>query len=681
LQCIGDGVVVTDRDGRINLINPVAEKLAGRFKDECVGKLVEEVLELRDRDGNHLENPVRAALRTRQTVFLEDDTQLVMPDGKVVTIDDSAAPITAEDGRVTGAVLVFRDVTEKCEAIRLVRESQERYDALFNAAHEGIGYVDLNERITYCNPAYCEIFEESSSSELIGRSLFDYILPDQQEIILRQTETRQAGITSQYEVDIITAKGTRKTILASVSPVRDSNQKYAGAVGVILDITASRRAEKLLLEYQQELESLVQVRTSELRTANESLKKEIEERQDLERQREEMQQRLHKAEKMESLGLLAGGVAHDLNNTLGPLVGYPDLMLRRIPEGDPMRKMVERIGHAAQDAAAVIQDLLTLARRGRYELRPTSLNAVVSDFLESAGYLRVQSEKSGITVQTRLNAELPPISGSSAHLSKVIGNIVFNAFDAMGDKGELIITTRCNYLPRLVTGYEEIAAGDYCALSIRDTGCGISPEDLPKIFEPYFSKKKMGRSGTGLGLAVVYGVVKDHNGYYDVISEVGKGTEFLLYFPALTDVKVISVAPAKLSSGTGNILVVDDSEEQRDLARQILAELGYAVSCADNGHRALEQFEEQPYDLVLLDMIMKPNFDGLDTYEAMLKKKPGQRAVIISGYSSTDRVRRMLDLGAFAYLKKPYTVESLATVVGDALAPKDPQREPAGVGQ
>ncbi len=400
------------------------------------------------------------------------------------------------------------------------------------------------------------------------------------------------------------------------------------------------------------------------------------ERKRNEENRRKLQEKLEKAERMESLGILAGGVAHDLNNMLGPLVGYPDLILSRLPEDSPVRKQIEKMGRSASEAADVIQDLLTLARRGRYEMHPLDLNSVVDSYTESANFNKLVSENPNVEVNIDLDRECGLINGSEAHLWKVIMNLVVNAFDAMKDGGRLSISTRRRFKNKLISGIINIPEDDYIILRIADTGVGIAPEDIDKIFEPYFSKKKMGTSGSGLGLSVVYGIVKDHKGYYDVFSEIGQGTEFVLYFPVTADAADELDQSEAYLGGEEKVLIVDDSAEQREMVADMLESMGYDIHCVCGGREAIDYLKDSQADIVLLDMIMEKDFDGLRTYEEIIKIHPGQKAIIVSGYSQTEHVLRMQELGAGQYVKKPYTIERLARAVREELDRK-PSQVPA----
>ena len=266
--------------------------------------------------------------------------------------------------------------------------------------------------------------------------------------------------------------------------------------------------------------------------------RDVTERKRIEEERQRLEERLRRAEKMEALGTLAGGVAHDLNNVLGVLVGYSELLLMEIPEGNPLRRHVSNILQSGQRAAAIIQDLLTLARRGVAVSEVVNLNDVISDYFKTPEFEKLKTYHPQVTFKTDLDKDLMNIKGSPVHLGKTIMNLLSNAAEAISDHGEVTILTENRYLDKPIAGYDDIREGDYVVLRVSDNGKGISAEDLGKIFEPFYTKKVMGRSGTGLGLAVVWGTVKDHDGYIDVQSEEGKGSTFTLYFPVTREERV-----------------------------------------------------------------------------------------------------------------------------------------------
>jgi len=210
----------------------------------------------------------------------------------------------------------------------------------------------------------------------------------------------------------------------------------------------------------------------------------------------------------------------------------------------------------------------------------------------------------------------------------------------------------------------------YTILTVSDTGIGIELKDYRRIFEPFYTKKEMGRSGSGLGLAIVYGVVKDHNGYIDVRSEPNKGSEFILYFPASREQAESDGPTCSDIRGDEGVLVVDDVIEQRELAATVLGSLGYRVYTAANGHEAIDFLRQNSIDVVILDMIMEPDFDGLDTYREIINLHPGQKAIITSGYAETERVKEAENLGVGKYIRKPYTMQKLGKGIREILGPR-----------
>ncbi len=409
----------------------------------------------------------------------------------------------------------------------------------------------------------------------------------------------------------------------------------------------------------------------EMAKTNEKLLQEIKERIQMEKEKNRLQAQLQRAQKMEAIGALAGGVAHDLNNILSGIVSYPDLLLMQRPEDSPFRKSILIIQETGNKAAAIVQDLLTLARRGVAITEILNLNDIISEYLKSPEYKKLISYHLNIDVETNLDTSLLNIFGSSIHLTKTMMNLVSNAAEAMPDRGKLIISTENRYLDRPIKGYDTVEEGDYIVLTVSDTGIGIAPDDLDRIFEPFYTKKEMGRSGTGLGMAVVWGTVKDHKGYIDLQSTEGKGTTFTLYFP--TTRKQLSEKHEALSvesfKGDGeSILVVDDVKAQREIASEILSELGYSVVTVSSGESAVEYLKTSSVDLVVLDMIMDPGMDGLDTYRKIIDLHPGQKAIIASGFSETDRVKKAQRLGATQYIKKPYTLGNIGMAIKKELS-------------
>jgi PAS domain S-box-containing protein len=383
-------------------------------------------------------------------------------------------------------------------------------------------------------------------------------------------------------------------------------------------------------------------------------------------EKEELQAQLQRAQKMEAIGTLAGGVAHDLNNILSGIVSYPELLLMDLKTDSPLRKPILTIQKSGEKAAAIVQDLLTLARRGVEATEVVNLNSIVSEYLLSPEHAKLELNHSNVNIKKLLDENLLNILGSPVHLSKTIMNLVSNAAEAMLDGGTTVITTENRHIDKIMYGFDDINKGDYATLTVTDTGIGISPEDIERIFEPFYTKKTMGRSGTGLGMAVVWGTVKDHRGYIDIASTEGQGTEITLYFPITRKefYPEAEIASIQELMGSGeSILVVDDFEAQRQIAAEMLEKLGYRVTTVSSGEEAIAYMHEHKADLLVLDMIMDPGIDGLETYRKILKIRPGQKSIIASGYSESVRVKEALELGAGTYVKKPYLLKKIGRAI------------------
>jgi two-component system cell cycle sensor histidine kinase/response regulator CckA len=271
----------------------------------------------------------------------------------------------------------------------------------------------------------------------------------------------------------------------------------------------------------------------------------------------------------------------------------------------------------------------------------------------------------GTTLETTLTPDLLDVKGSPLHVSKAVMNAIFNAAEAMPAGGRITVNTENRYLDTALGGYETIPEGEYACLNVIDNGVGIADKDIPRIFEPFYTKKSMRQSGSGLGMTVIWATVKDHGGYVNVHSEEGEGTRLSIYLPATREKPAARKPRAVLEDfiGTEHILVVDDIPEQRDIAERMLTKLGYKVFSVSNGEAAVAFLKTQHVALIVLDMIMPGGIDGLETYRRILSNRPGQRAIIASGFSESERVKSLQALGAGAYIQKPYTLEKIGLAV------------------
>ena len=447
------------------------------------------------------------------------------------------------------------------------------------------------------------------------------------------------------------------TYLSSITPW------LTGVLGMIvfggIVVTALATMNNQLVELVQSLNN----QTEQLLETNKKLKEAFDERSKLEAG-------LERAKKMEIVGTLAGGVAHDLNNVLSASINYPEMLLMKVPGSSPLRRPLETIMKSGLKASAIVNDLLTIVRRGVPISKALNLNKVVNECVASPEIASIKRYHPDVDLEVRLGQDLQNILGSHFHLMKTIINLVSNAAEAMTGGGKILIETRNLEINETIHGYEVIKPGEYAVLAVSDTGTGISAEDKEKIFEPFYTKKTMGKSGTGLGMTVVWNTIKDHKGFIDIESVEGMGTTFTLYFPITNKALDKPKYQLPISKYTGNgesILVVDDVEDQREIASSILTMLGYSVVTASSGEEAVKYLKDHSSDLVMLDMIMSPGMDGYTTYKKILELRPEQKAIVVSGYAETDDVIKTIKLGAGPYIKKPYLIEKIGLAVRSEL--------------
>lgn len=381
------------------------------------------------------------------------------------------------------------------------------------------------------------------------------------------------------------------------------------------------------------------------------------------------EEKLTRSQKMESLGLLAGGVAHDLNNVLSGIVSYPELLLLNLPDESELRKPIETIRTSGLRASAIVQDLLTVARGVAITKEPLSLNEHIISYLESPEFEKLALFHPAVSVKTNLDSDLLNLKGSSIHVRKVIMNLVSNASEAISGQGNVIITTTNRYVDKIQKKYDHIGEGEYTILSVADDGPGIPPDDLERMFEPFYTKKVMGRSGTGLGLAVVWNIVQDHKGYIDVFSN-GNGTTFELFFPATREDIIDNdeiTALEELKGKGETILIIDDIETQLDISSEMLEKLGYKTINVKSGEDGIHYLKDHSVDLILLDMIMEPGMSGKETYKEIVGLHPNQKAILVSGFAETKEVAEAQKIGAGKFIKKPFTISQIGLAVKDEI--------------
>ncbi len=455
-------------------------------------------------------------------------------------------------------------------------------------------------------PLYAFLAEETCTSWV------QHLMADEDVVPLHNKET-----------SLHTASGEGIPVLASASPIYNEDDGIRGAIFVLRDL----------------------------------------------RDRKELEERVFRSKRMESIGLMAGGVAHDLNNILAGIIGYPELLLKNLPENSTLNEPLEAILESGQRAAMVVADLLTVARGAAVAKEVRCINELAEEYLESPEQKKLNALYHDIAYECRLEATEADIFCSPLHIKKCLMNLVTNAAEAIADKGIIKIVTYDKLLDEEEALEYEIAAGEYIVLCVEDTGSGIPEKDLQHIFEPFYTKKVMGRSGTGLGLAVVWNTVQDHESKILVTSDE-QGTRFHIYFPATKEKSAVLKEirqEEKADEQSGTILIIDDEPQLRDIAVRMLQPIGYTVESVCSGELAIKYILENPVDLIAIDMQMEPGMNGYKTYREIIKIYPDQKAIIVSGFSDSKDVKAALKLGANGFIKKPYSTEQLGQAVKNAL--------------
>ena len=385
-----------------------------------------------------------------------------------------------------------------------------------------------------------------------------------------------------------------------------------------------------------------------------------------------LEKKLLRAQKMEAIGLMAGGVAHDLNNILSGIVGYPDLIMMSLDEDSEIIPHVKAIKRSGLRAADVVADLLTIAKGVASTRKPCTLNKIIDQYFDSPEYEKLRPIMENINLIRKLDENILNISCSEIHIKKCVMNLVMNAVEAMENIGDLTISTRNQYVDTPFSMGQYMEKGEYAVLSVKDSGHGIPEEDRERIFDPFYTKKVMGMSGTGLGLSVVWNTVQDHHGGI-IVTSSDKGTVFDLYFPVDRTILIEdSIAPEVFDiQGKGeSVLIIDDESLQQEIASGMLKYLGYKTNYVGSGKEAVKWLETNSVDILLLDMIMPSGLNGYETYKEILKIHPNQKAVIASGYSQNKDVESTLKLGAGRFIKKPYTIDFLGKALKHELMKK-----------
>ncbi len=536
------------------------------------------------------------------------------------------------------AVKLNRQIQELTEEIKVRLQMEEQlskgkkeWERTFDAVPDMIFILDLDYCIIRANRAMLEMFTVSNQ-EITGKKCCEVVhhrdtSPPYCKNISHDTKLKSYHSSSFDYCDFFNDTLDRH-FHVTMSHLQNSAGVQVGYVYVMCDVT-----EQLNIEKQRIL----------------------------------IEKKLRKSEKMEIIGTMAGGVAHDLNNILSGIINYPELMLLQMGKDSEWASTLEMIRDSGLRAAAVVSDLLTIAR-GVASVRETaSINDLIKQYLSTADFMKITDRYPEVLFETELAEDLATCKCSPIHIQKLLMNLLINGAEAITGQGKIVIRTANKSVDANSTCHGELADGKYVRIDISDTGSGIPDKDLPHIFEPFYSKKSMGHSGTGLGLAVAWNAVQDHEGLITVSSSA-EGTIFTVLLPACEQEKKNSTMNSNHTEeesflGSGKVLVVDDDPLQRDVACRMLTILGYEPCSAANGEKAVAFIREQRVDLILMDMIMEPGMNGRETLEEILKIVPEQKALITSGYAESKEVKKACTLGKTALLPKPYTVQQFGECI------------------
>ncbi len=597
-------------------VNPAMAAMFGYTPDEMEGKLSPLDLVTPEDYKRVKENLILRATGDLQNAY---DIKCIRKNGEI--FDAMALGAASMHNGKPASVGTMIDITERKLAEEELRKSETRAIALLEAIPDMVFLMnDKGEYLDYkADPS--ELYVQDRES-IIGKTSHD-LLPESLAVLIEKkiNETLGTGRMNTFEYQLTLFDGELSDYEARM--VKSGRNEVTA---IVRNITERKKSVK---------------------------------------EKELLGQQLNQAKRMESIGLMAGGVAHDLNNILSGIIGYPELILQNVPKESELYHQIEAIRDSGMQAAAVVDDLLTVARGVASIRENCSLDKLILSYLESLEFAKLQSLYPNVTVDYTFDAVNSTISCSQVHIKKCLMNLVTNGVEAVIDTGKVTITTHTHHQQKNAGSDDTLAEGEYIVLGIRDSGPGIAREDIDHIFEPFYSKKVMAKSGTGLGLTVVWNTVQDHNGKI-IVDSSDQGTLFQLYFPVASETENSPDVKESDAQSTGHgehILIVDDEPLLRDIACRMLEALGYRVTSVASGEEAIAFVQKTRVDLLIIDMLMEPGINGYQTYKKILSIHPGQKAIIASGFSENKDVKATLSLGAEGFIKKPYSMTQLSRAI------------------
>jgi PAS domain S-box-containing protein len=615
-----DIIAIINAEGRLLEINERFERESGYLRSEVVGKSIFNSGILTEESAERALHYLTKMLAGEDCPTFEIDG--VGKDGKIIPYELRAMPIR-KTGEIISIQAILRNISERKHSEALLRESEQRYRSLFDSINDFIFNHDLEGRFLTMNYAAAQTLGYMPE-EMIGRPISDFMLPEYRKAFREDYLVQIAEKGSFEGVSVyLDSKGAAHYIEYRTTLVKEKGKApYVSGVG-----------------------------------------RDISERVEAQKEMKELERQVQHAQRMEAVGTLAGGIAHNFNNLLMGIQGYVSLMLFDTNPDHPHHEKLKRIEKIVKSGSKLSDQLLGYAREGKYEIKPISLNQIVQEISET-----FETTRKEIRVLRELAEDLLGIKADRGQIEQVLLNLFVNAADAMPGGGSLHLKT-CNVTHKALEGKPyKVKPGNYVMLMVRDTGKGMEKETMEHIFEPFFTTKGLA-NGTGLGLASVYGIVKGHGGFIEVESEKGQGTAFFIYLPASNEIAAgVVKSDDRFLTGSETILLVDDEDMVLDAGGKMLQALGYSVIAAKSGPEATEIYQkyEDTIHMVILDMIM-PQMGGGETYDRLKEQDPEVKVLLSSGYSLDGQAHEILDRGCDGFIQKPFDLRHLSRKLREIL--------------
>jgi two-component system cell cycle sensor histidine kinase/response regulator CckA len=614
-------------NGTLTFVNNSYCRYFNKTRDELLGADFFQFIPAEERE------EVRKQYRslTQESPAINYEHQVYTPDGDVHWQRWTDRALFDEKDHLYQYQSIGFDITESKKVEQALRISEERFREMAELMPMTVFESDIIGNLTFANRKAFDNFGYSQEDFDRGVNSLDMLVPEDRqraaENIAKIMGGEEIGLN---EYTALRKDGSKFPIMVhSTTIVRDG--ETLGIKGCLIDITDRKKAEE---------------------------------------ERKRLETQFHQAQKLETIGTLAGGMAHDFNNLMATILGNTSLLLYDIDTTHPHFEPLKNIERQIKRGAELTTQLLGYARKGKYYVEPVNLNQIVEE--SSAAFGRTRKE---ITIQCELADDLFVVEADQGQIQQVLLNLFVNAADAMPQGGRLVLKTSNATHNDIKSKQYHPAAGNYLRLTVSDTGIGMDEKVRQRIFDPFFSTKATGK-GTGLGLASVYGIIKNHGGYIDVQSQKGQGSQFSIFLPA-SDKKVLKITePApEIMKGSGTILIVDDEEMVLDVGVRVIKKLGYTVQKSNNGRNAVALYKkfQDKINLVVLDIVM-PDMGGGEVYDRLKEINPKVKVLLSSGYSIDDQAREIMERGCDGFIQKPFSMKAMSDKLSEILSKRGAEK-------